>query len=216
LSKFFNGSEISAYFGGTFDPPHLGHLEAAQGLLINPGVKEVIFLPSGNPPWKTAAASPEHRIAMLRLMSNLRIDETEIDLSRRNPHLKNTTFQTLQILKQKTPRLAFVIGLDQLLELDRWSHFPELLKICPFICLLRDSASIERARNGLLRLKSITGQTELPIHVYPTPAGPYSSTQIRKEIAITGTPSGKGITRDVKSYLIRHALYGSSTNNNDD
>ena len=38
--------------GGAFDPPHLGHREAVESLLRNPGVRNVIILPSGNPPLK--------------------------------------------------------------------------------------------------------------------------------------------------------------------
>ena len=61
-------SEVTAIFGGTFDPPHLGHREALDGLFTaGPGIGRALIVPAAAPPHKPAVASSEDRVAMARL-----------------------------------------------------------------------------------------------------------------------------------------------------
>ncbi|HUP55886.1 MAG TPA: adenylyltransferase/cytidyltransferase family protein, partial [Bdellovibrionota bacterium] len=62
-----NWREVTAIFGGTFDPPHLGHREAVAGLFRNPGVREVWVMPAASPPHKPAIATAEQRLELARL-----------------------------------------------------------------------------------------------------------------------------------------------------
>ena len=74
-------SQTVALFGGAFDPPHLGHREAVEGLLHEPGVARVIVLPSGTPPLKPSpGASPADRLEMARLcFATFSREEVEVD-----------------------------------------------------------------------------------------------------------------------------------------
>ena len=146
-------SEMTAVFGGTFDPPHLGHREAVAGLFRNPGVRRVLVIPSATPPQKPQAIASEHRVAMAKIcfsehLASLRnsaektirgeveIDTQEIDRAKRSQQ-PSYTFDTLQELKRDHGQLAFVLGSDQLANLPTWHRFPEVLGLCHWIVLAR-------------------------------------------------------------------------------
>lgn len=145
-------SEVIAIFGGAFDPPHLGHREAVEGLLRNPGVKSVRILPSGNPPLKTATTPAEHRLEMTRLnFANLReglsyrvsIDDREV---RRDPSKPSYTIDTIEELRHELQApLAFVVGVDQIESLDRWHRIQDLLGLCHWIAIERQDGGIGSA-----------------------------------------------------------------------
>ncbi len=139
-------AEVSALFGGRFDPPHLGHAEAVEGLLKSPGVKEVILLPAGNPSYKPTLASAAERLEMLQILSRcprlrdkpVRIDSYEVDQSQRWPAKPTYTIETLLSLRaQGLQHLAFVLGRDQFQALPSWHRFPEVLGLCHWIVLER-------------------------------------------------------------------------------
>src|SRR5437588_3172279 len=88
-------SETIALFGGRFDPPHRGHLEAVRGVFSEPGVKEVWVIPSPTPPHKPAHAPAEDRLELVRRAfstaqlgshaSSVRIDSREMERARAHP-----------------------------------------------------------------------------------------------------------------------------------
>jgi nicotinate-nucleotide adenylyltransferase len=149
--------ELTAVFGGTFDPPHLGHREAVAGLFRNPGLRRVLVMPSATPPQKPQAIASEHRVAMAKIcfsehLASLKnsgrtsaevaiagevvIDTQEIDRAKRSQQ-PSYTFDTLQELKRDHGQLAFVLGSDQLANLPTWHRFPEILGLCHWIVLAR-------------------------------------------------------------------------------
>jgi nicotinate-nucleotide adenylyltransferase len=214
-----------AYFGGTFDPPHLGHREAALGLLKNPGVSEVVLLPCGVPPLKTQVTEAHHRVRMLELLfenalaSNLRVDAREIARAMRSPFAPTTTFETLIELKQERGApVAMVIGTDQLADLPRWSRFPELLGLAHWWVLKRkDDPSAWtktlrelQAQGGLKShsddLWSTSAGTR--IELVSTFAPPLSSTGIREQIARTGIPPDESLPPQLQEYIQNQGLYG--------
>ena len=224
-----------ALFGGTFDPPHLGHREAVRGLFQVPGVSRVKILPAPVPPLKTSQATAEQRLAMARLNfaavpgdpmpAEIEIDTRELDRAVREPGRPSYTFDTLQEIGREIPRerLAFVIGADQLLQLPRWHRFPELLELSHWIVLERKPDGGARARtmlqewtgSGLVRT---TGQPSRwatrsgrELRVVPTKARELSSTAIRESIARTGKAPGSEsapwLLPEVLSYLKTHRIY---------
>ena len=141
-------NEITAVFGGRFDPPHLGHRQAVQGLLKNPGVKQVLVIPSAAPPHKPTVASIESRLAMTRLnfaiaagdsfpAAQVQVDDREIRRNDLNPDQPSFTFDTLKELRKIDEKLAFVVGTDQLPFFHRWAKFPEILALAHWIVLER-------------------------------------------------------------------------------
>jgi nicotinate-nucleotide adenylyltransferase len=222
--------DITAVFGGRFDPPHLGHREAVRGLFINPGIKQVIIVPSASPPHKPAVANAESRAEMARINFSstflnsfpleVRIDTLELERSRQNPLLLSYSYDTLQELKKETPNLAFVIGADQLSQLRSWNRFPNLLGLSHWIVLNRKPDGDQVARStlqewqgsGLIRpfndftWKISNYSTYLTL--VSTDAPNLSSTTIRESIIRFGTPSANHLLPEVQAYLKDHKLYG--------
>src|SRR3954447_542478 len=88
-------SEVTAVFGGRFDPPHLGHREAVRGLFEYPGVRRVLIIPSASPPHKPTFAAAEDRVQMAQLNfkstatdsypPEVEVNLLELERSQRNP-----------------------------------------------------------------------------------------------------------------------------------
>ncbi len=116
-------------FGGTFDPPHLGHLVLAEWARVRLRLERVVFVPAGAPPHKrgrrlTPAA---HRLAMTRLAvaGNAAFEVSELEARRRGPSF---TVDTLRELRGRFPdaRFYLLMGADSLAEFPGW-HEPETI-----------------------------------------------------------------------------------------
>jgi nicotinate-nucleotide adenylyltransferase len=119
-------------FGGTFDPPHIGHLVIADQALSALGLDEVWFTPVGQPTHKAALqVSPAvQRVAMTRLAiaTHPRFRVCERDVERPGPHYSLTLLQTL---RAEFPQHAwtFIIGEDSLADLPNWHRPAELFAL---------------------------------------------------------------------------------------
>ena len=118
-------------FGGSFDPPHLGHLQLARAARDQLGLERVLWLPAGAPWQKSnrAIAPGQHRAAMLRLLigaeAGFSVDERE--LQRPGP---TYTIDTVGELDALSPGCDWVllIGQDQYFRFHTWHRWPELLE----------------------------------------------------------------------------------------
>ena len=133
------------FFGGTFDPVHLGHVAMARAALAELNLERLIVLPAGNPyqRGRTPFASPEHRVEMLRLAfgddANISIDERELvrNKTREGP---TYTFDTLTEMRSlHGPDIPFVwlIGSDAFAKLDTWHQWQGLLLLTNFAVIMR-------------------------------------------------------------------------------
>jgi len=222
--------EITAVFGGRFDPPHVGHREAVRGLFQFPAVKQVLIMPSGSAPHKPTLATATQRTEMAKLAfgnlpfdslpSEIHFDLSELDRAKRNPYLATYSFDTISELGVVHPKLAFVIGADQLAALPTWHRFPELLTLCHWIVLERKPQGSQLARqtlqeweaSGLVQAKDASTwestKAKYLIQIVPTEAKDVSSTQIRETIARTGEPPADSLLPGVLAYLKEQRLYG--------
>ena len=225
--------EVTAFMGGTFDPPHLGHREAVEGLFENPGVSQVRILPSPVPPQKARSTSLEHRIAMTRLAFGrssmipfsrpVELDLREIKRAETQPGIASYTFDTLSELKREFPMAAFVIGTDQLAGLPTWHRFPEILGLSHWIVLERKGETPGTAilkqweSSGLVREEAGAWRTfsrePAFLKVVPTSARKVSSTEIRENLAKSSEThiraAETALLPEVLDYLKRHRLYGT-------
>jgi nicotinate-nucleotide adenylyltransferase len=224
-------SHVTAVMGGTFDPPHLGHVEALEGLFRNPGIERAIVVVSGRPVFKTTLTQSTDRLEMARLAfapfiekKQALISTEEIDRAEANPADPSYTFDTLTALTPHFKNLAFVVGTDQLVDLKRWHRFLELLSLCHWIVLERKGfegrsfpilaswkaeglASHDAAQPNHWRLHS--GKNSTSLAVVPTEAREMSSAQIREAIARTGKLPSNSVPPAVEEYLLRRGLYGT-------
>lgn len=116
--------------GGTFDPPHVGHLILAELAADSLSLDRVLFVPAADPPHKGALrASAEHRVAMVEraIGGNPRFALSRVDLDRPGPHYSVEMVQLLQAQFPDTP-LIFLIGSDSLRDLPKWSRPGELIE----------------------------------------------------------------------------------------
>ncbi len=237
--------KMTAFFGGTFDPPHLGHREAILGLFKAPGVGAVRILPNALPRWKTPGASIDHRLQMCELAFGdlvrteaVSIDRLETDLP--PDQVPRSTNESLDRILPQFPEAAFVIGTDQLAQLDQWVAFPNVLRRCHWIVLKRQTTdgqdtadTVARgalgafASRGLLGSETTTStgpawpvtpsndssdSARFPrwLTLVPTAARATASEGIRAAIARTGRPPENSLNPQVAAYLTRCGLYGSS------
>lgn len=210
--------ESTAIFGGSFHPPHIGHLQAIQGLLKNPGVRRIMVLPSYGTPLKKVSVAFEQRMEMAKLAFQ-QLPSVEIS----DFENKNQTQYTWQVLEKLVPQVknpVFVIGTDQFLNLEKWSKFPEFLGMCDWIVLLRKPsslASIQPAIRNLVQTQllkpagsdrefSVMGKKMLFVE---TEAMEVSSTWLREKISLNEWGSVQSlIPNPVKDYILRNHIYG--------
>ena len=220
--------QVTCLFGGTFDPPHLGHREAVRGLFEQPRVARVVIMPSAIPPQKSGILSTEHRLKMTELnfqgMADVEISTFEIEKAARTGK-PGYTYETLLDLQSKYPKLAFVIGTDQLTNVHTWSRFPALLGLSHWIVLERKPDGEKVCRDilnkfeasGLLkkvsdRLWEVTGSSPTKyLALTPTEAPEISSTTIRETLARTGQAPEGTLHEPVARYLNEKLLYGTQS-----
>ncbi|MFQ5742961.1 MAG: nicotinate-nucleotide adenylyltransferase [Acidobacteriota bacterium] len=128
-------------FGGTFDPPHLGHLILAEEIREDFRLQEVYFMPCHEPPHKSRIDLTEakHRFAMVvaATLHNPDFIASPIEVSRPG---KSYSIDTLRALRQELgpeTEMLFVSGLDSFLEIETWKDFEDLLNLCHTIVVSR-------------------------------------------------------------------------------
>ncbi|MEG0597911.1 MAG: nicotinate-nicotinamide nucleotide adenylyltransferase, partial [Oscillospiraceae bacterium] len=118
-------------YGGTFDPPHLGHFQAACGALSLLNLDSLVLIPARLPPHKDLpqdSAAPEHRLEMLRLMADGMGagDRVTVDAMELTRDGKSYTAETVKALHDRFPEdeLILLMGTDMFLTFQMW-HQPE-------------------------------------------------------------------------------------------
>ena len=215
--------EVTAIFGGTFDPPHLGHRIAVEGLFDHPGVSKVLVIPTFNSPQKPLATPPLDRVEMARLCFDFRGKlPVELDLREIKRTGVSYTFDTLSELKRERGRCAFVIGSDQLANLESWYRFPEVLKLADWIVLVRKPRMVgsfektltEWLASGLIQSAPLNDEyhvanSDSTLKLVDTAAPALSSTRIREELARRGQAPENSLLPEVLAYLKKRRLYGT-------
>ncbi|HEU5139049.1 MAG TPA: nicotinate-nucleotide adenylyltransferase [Bacillales bacterium] len=135
-----------AIFGGTFDPPHYGHLMIAEEVLCACSLDAVWFMPSPIPPHKTGKmiTDSRHRIEMVRLAiaDNEEFHLSLLEFERKGP---SYTIDTIQHLVENHPddRFYFLIGADMVEDLPNWHRADELVRLVTFIGVGRPGFSLK-------------------------------------------------------------------------
>ncbi len=196
-------------YGGTFDPPHLGHMRAAQAAMELLELDKLIFVPAKQPPHKALSgdsAAPEQRLAMTRLMADAllspeKVSVDELELKREG---KSYTSDTLRQMRKCYPedQLWLLVGTDMFLTLQDWHESQVVLSLAGIAAFARtkaDSPAVLSRQKKLLeeRFGAQVRLLELP-QVYDV-----SSTQIREGADSAHLPVS------VWGYILRNGLYGA-------
>lgn len=198
-------SAPTVILGGTFDPPHVAHLVAAEVACHQFQTDNVVFLPAGQPPLKeTALSSPEHRTEMLRIAiartPGSLIDKRE--LRRQGPSFTSLTIREYRVEFPES-RLVFVIGCDQLTKLSQWHDIEYLVENISFAIAPRPPHRMNESLKAAQR--EFPDATFIPLDM---PELAISSTLIRTRIE-EDRPVRHLLPDAVLSYANKHALYAS-------
>jgi nicotinate-nucleotide adenylyltransferase len=192
-------------FGGTFDPPHLGHLAAAQEAFERCGLQRVLFVPSESNPLKLGhQISPtEHRLAMTRLAiaDDPRYELSCADIGGDGPSF---TVDLLERLKREHDGadLAFIGGMDIPHELHRWREPLRVLELARLIVISRPGSERVNPADVDERLPGASRR----ITVVETPGVAISSTELRQRGA-EGRSLRYLVPDSVAAYIAEHGLY---------
>lgn len=127
-------------FGGTFDPPHLGHSILADLSCDQLGLERVLWAPVGDPPHKPddGLSPAAHRAAMVMSATSgdERFELSRVDLDRPRPHY---TADSVRILREMLPgeQLAYLMGGDSLVDLPNWHDPRRFVEGCDLIGVMR-------------------------------------------------------------------------------
>ncbi len=198
-------SELIAFYGGTFSPPHIGHIHAVRAFAEYVKPDKLLIIPTAIPPHKQSVdgASDEERLEMCRLAFH-DIPGAEIsDLELRRGG-KSYTADTIAALSADGDRVAMLIGTDMLLTLDSWYHPEYIFAHADLYCIRREDDP-EMALRIEEKNHSYLAQYGKSVCVIPARALPLSSTMIREAIA-TGMYR-EYLPPDVAAYIEERRLY---------
>ena len=202
-------------YGGTFNPPHLGHLEAARAAIEILGLDKLLMIPDAVPPHKDLPAGtpgPEHRLAMSEKMADaLLLPETvEVSPIELNREGRSYTADTLEAVHRESPgaELWLLMGTDMFLTLHLWREPGKILDlagICAFGRTEQDGEGVFAPQREYLqktfpgaRITTITLPSLVDI----------SSTRLRELLA--RGEGGEYLHPAVYGYILMNGLYGAS------
>jgi nicotinate-nucleotide adenylyltransferase len=195
-------------FGGTFDPPHLGHRVIAEQAVETLGLSRLIWMPARQSPLKEAEgqSSAAHRLAMVSLCTADHPAFSVSDWEIRRPP-PSYTVDTLASLASDHPEwdLHLLIGEDSWDSFDRWRQPDRILELASVAVYPRRLASTDSATD---RVKSGSLTRQPPTEI-PAPRLDISSTEIRRRLA-QGEPAAGLLNKDVLDYIRAHDLYVSA------
>jgi nicotinate-nucleotide adenylyltransferase len=195
-------------FGGTFNPPHLGHLICAQEAYLQLGLDRVMLMPARIPPHKAVddEPGPEHRLELCRVAidDDQRFTVSDLEMRRSGP---SYTVDTLNELHTQDPdtEMFLIVGGDVAAGLPRW-HEPErvLALATPAIAKRPGTpqVSIDEA------LGTLRGGERACFFRMPRVA--FSSTMVRDRVR-SGQSIRYIVPDGVVTYINEHGLYGGTT-----
>ena len=189
--------------GGTFNPPHVGHLVCAVQALAQLGLERVLLVPVHEPPHKDMEADPgvEHRVEMCRraVAGEDRLGVSRVDADVPGPSF---TVATLRRLHEQTPgdQLTFIVGGDMALSLPTWREPEAVLELAELGVAEREGV---RAAEIADRLGALAiGR----LRFFQMPRLDVSSSLIRRMVA-AGRPIRHLVPEPVEAYIEQAGLY---------
>lgn len=185
-------------FGGSFDPPHVGHLAVAQAALRQLQLDEVYWIPALHSPFKALdnTLGGSHRLEMVRLMTQLDphfiLDQRE--MSRKGP---SYTVDTLESIHKEEPdaELFLILGADSALGLPSWKAPQRIRQLCKVVAYHRVSDNTLPVLDASSCDIVLTGE---PMEI--------SSSGVRDAVS-KKFPIDRMVTAPVAEYIEAHGLY---------
>ena len=207
--------------GGTFDPIHGGHLDAAAAARRACALDSVLLMPAGAPAHRATAprAPTVHRFAMAALAAqgcdHLRV--SDIELRHAGPSFTSVTLERLAALGHSPEQLFFITGADAFADIAAWHDYPAVLDRSHFVVVARPGHSLAalRAQAHLrARMRQATGRppargASVAIWLVDAATRDVSSSALRQRIS-AGEPIDGLVPAAVARHIARHDLYTQS------
>lgn len=207
-------------FGGTFDPIHFGHLDAAEAARAVLRLDHVLVMPSHDPPHRPMdpRATAFHRFALVSLavdgLPACRASDLELRLP--GPSYTANTLRALRAEGWVPSQIFFIIGADAFADIAQWYEFPQVLDGANFAVVGRTGTTLEAA---VARTPSLRGRVRTPdaargdtdetgVYLVDAATRDVSSTVIRSRLAARQS-IGDLVPEAVERHIIKHGLYGA-------
>jgi nicotinate-nucleotide adenylyltransferase len=192
--------------GGTFDPPHVGHLWLATLAADAIGLDRVLFMPAAQPPHKSErnVTSAAERLLMARLAiaGNDGFELTLIELERAGPSYTIDSVVELRRLYGDEAELYLLMAADSLAQIDSWRQPDELLERIEWVVGPRPGVALPDRSS----LEDRFGERASRIHLLDGPSLDVSSTEIRERVA-AGHAISYLVPRGVEDLIVDRGLY---------
>ena len=190
-------------FGGTFDPPHIGHLLIAQTVCEVEDFDKILFVPAYSPPHKNQITDIEHRINMVKIAirDNPKFEYSDVDVIRKGT---SYTFDTIVDIKKRMnvskDKIYYLIGSDSLIDFKNWKKPRKILREAKVIVAIRPGFSPSDIPHWILQ----------EVHFANIPRFELSSSTIRsrwiKDLTIRYM-----VTLPIWDYINKNKLYSLKT-----
>ena len=197
-------------FGGTFNPPHIGHIRSALRGAEALGLDKVLLIPARQVPGKQipeGSPTPEQRLEMVRLAAAAHpvLEVSDLEVSRQGD---SYTWQTLHALQERYPgaELTLMVGSDMLLSLPKWQQAERIVKAAAIAVLPRGG----RQEKNLLPA-GVTALEKMGARVTVAENIPceISSTQLRRLLAFRC--ASEFLDPAVEGYIVKNGLYHTAS-----
>lgn len=192
-------------FGGTFNPPHIGHFEIVSALSKQPLVEKILLIPTKVPPHKKTLflANEPDRLSMLELIAQHfdNVFVSDLEFKREG---KSYTIDTLHDVMNLFPNceLALTVGADMLISLPSWKDYESIIKLCKIFTFFRTGEDIHQYNLSIDKLK----EQGANIEVIDQRIKGVSSTEVREKIS-RGEDVSKLLCNDVYHYIESRGVY---------
>ena len=210
--------------GGTFDPIHVGHLDAADAASAALALDEVVVIPAHDQPLRLSEprATVYQRFALAALAIEDRPDWriSEMELVREGRSYTEDTLRALHDSGWHASQLFFILGTDAFAGIAAWRGYPSVLDLAHFVVIARPGVAIDEAA---MRVPELRARTSPPPEGVESLDGPtqiflvhahtrdVSSTMIRERLA-SGLPIDDLVPARVARHIQKHHLYGAVDN----
>lgn len=215
-------------FGGTFNPIHLGHLQAAERVMEGLSLTSLLFVPAAIPPHKAidGIADAADRLEMIRLaiLSRPGFALSDVEINRAGPSYTIDTVTHFQSGADGDTRYCLVVGLDTFLEIDTWKSYKRLMRKIPLVVMERPEGRPRAESDVHMCILSYLQEKISPDYAFSVVSGNFqcaayqpltvlsggfrtlSASFIRERIR-SGAPIDTLVPAPVGAYIRRKGLY---------
>ena len=189
-------------FGGTFDPPHIGHLLIAQTVCEAENFDKVLFIPAFSPPHKNDITSVDHRINMIKIAieDNPKFEYSDVDIVRKGTSYSiDSIVDIKKKLNLKKQEVYYLIGSDSLIDLKNWKEPKKILDEAKVIVAIRPGFRPSDIPHWILQ----------DVHFANIPRFELSSSKIRSRWVADLTIRYM-VTLPIWDYINKNNLYSNS------